>query len=282
MLSITLLNIIWQICILGLVTLGLAIVFGQLKIMNMAHGEFVMMGAYAPVIVQAAGLPNWLQIPICIAVVATIAWLIERVVVRHLYGRLFDSLLATWGIAICLRELVILIFGRGYQFVPLPIERATQVLETSYPSYRLAVICFTCVTFLGLFYWYNKSIIGTKIKAMAQNPELAQVVGINTNRLRQGCFIFGCTSSGIAGLLIAPTTRIDPNMGLDYLVRSFFALVTGGLGSFEGLLIGSSLIGGIQSLASVMFSQTAGYLLILIISVFFLWLKPNGLFSRSN
>ena len=282
MISITLLNIAWQICVLGLVTLGLAIVFGQLKIMNMAHGEFVMMGAYAPIIVQSSGFPSWLQIPICVAVVAITAWIIERFIVRYLYGRLFDSLLATWGIAICLRELVILVFGRGYQFVPLPIEGATELLTTSYPTYRLVVMIFTFTTFLGLFYWYNQSMIGTKIKAMAHNPELAQVVGINTGRLRQRLFIFGCTSSGLAGLLIAPTTRIDPNMGLDYLVRSFFALVTGGLGSFEGLLIGSSLIGGMQSLTSTMFNQTTGYILILVISVFFLWLKPHGLFTRSN
>ena len=138
--SVLFLNLAWQISTLALVALGLAIVFGKLQIMNMAHGEFVMIGAYAPVITSSMGLPGWLQVPMCLLAVALVAFALERTIIRHLYGRMFDSLLATWGIAILLREAVELIFGRGYQSVSPPIGGTLSILGADYPAYRIVVI----------------------------------------------------------------------------------------------------------------------------------------------
>lgn len=276
--SILLLNILWQVSILAMVTLGLGIVFGQLKIMNMAHGELVMIGAYAPVTTAAFGLPMILQIPICIITVALTALILERVIIRHFYGRPFDSLLATWGISILLREIVELIFGRGYQSVASPLPGTMSVLGTDYPAYRIAVIVGIAVFFVGLIVWYRRSSVGTEIKAMVANPELARAVGINTNRLSSACFVFGAVTAGIAGMVLAPTIRIEPMMGLDYLIRSFFSLAVGGLGTLEGLFIGVGTIGGVQSFLSAMFNQTYGYLSVLILSILFLWLRPYGIY----
>jgi branched-chain amino acid transport system permease protein/urea transport system permease protein len=261
-----------------MITLGLGIVFGQLKIMNMAHGELVMIGAYAPVITTALGLPMILQIPICIITVALTALILERVIIRHFYGRPFDSLLATWGISILLRELVELIFGRGYQSVASPLPGTIYILGTDYPAYRIAVIAGIALFFVILINWYRRSSVGTQIKAMVENPELARAVGINTNRLSGSCFVFGAVMAGLAGMVLAPTIRIEPMMGLDYLIRSFFSLVIGGLGSLEGLFLGVATIGGIQSFLSALFNQTYGYLSILLLSIFFLWLRPHGIY----
>ncbi|MBL4768840.1 MAG: branched-chain amino acid ABC transporter permease [Rhodobacteraceae bacterium] len=279
--SILLLNLLWQVSVLAMITIGLGIVFGQLRIMNMAHGELVMIGAYAPVITANLGLPLLAQIPVCIVTVAATAYIIERTIIRHLYGRPFDSLLATWGISILLREIVELIFGRGYQSVSSPIPGTISILGTSYPAYRLVVIAGIVIFFAVLTIWYRRSHIGVEIKAMVENPQLAQATGINTERLSSACFVFGAVTAGIAGMVLAPTIRIEPMMGLDYLIRSFFSLVVGGLGSLEGLFIGVSAIGGTQSIIGAFLSQTYGYLFVLTLSIIFLWLKPNGIYRSS-
>lgn len=279
--SVLILNIAWQVSVLAIITIGLAIVFGQLRIMNMAHGEFVMIGAYAPVITSALDLPGPAQIIVCLLTVGLAAYVIERLVIRHFYGRPFDSLLATWGLSILLREIVELIFGRGYQSVAQPLPGTVSVMGADYPVYRLVVMAGIAVFFVSLFLWYRKSRIGTQIKAMVENRQLAEACGINTRRLSTGCFVFGALSAGIAGMVLAPTIRIEPMMGLDYLIRSFFSLVVGGLGSFEGLFIGVGLIGGSQSFVGALFNQTYGYLFILVLSIIFLWLKPNGIYRKS-
>lgn len=280
--TVLILNVVWQVSALALVALGLAIVFGQLRIMNMAHGEFVMIGAYAPVITVNLGLPLWMQIPICIVVVAITALVLERLIIRHLYGRMFDSLLATWGVAILLREGVELIFGRGYQSVAPPIEGTINVLGADYPAYRIAVIISIAAGFAALAWWNARSQVATEIRAMVGNPDLARAIGINTGRLSAMSFVFGCVTAGIAGMALAPTVRIEPMMGLDYLIRSFFALVVGGLGSLEGLAIGAASVAGVQSVLGATFSQTHGYLAVLFLSILFLWLKPNGVRSSSR
>ena len=117
---------------------------------------------------------------------------------------------------------------------------------------------------------------------MVGNRALAEAVGIDTARLSAGAFVFGCCTAGLAGLILAPTVRIEPMMGLDYLIRSFFALVVGGLGSLGGLGIGSGLIAGTQTFLGAIASQTYGYLAVLILSILFLWLKPNGIRSSSH
>lgn len=277
--SVLILNVLWQISILAMVTIGLGIVFGQLKIMNMAHGELVMIGAYAPVITASLGLPAGLQVLICILTVGVTALILERTIIRHLYGRPFDSLLATWGVSILLREIVELLFGRGYQSVSSPLPGTMSVLGTDYPAYRMVVIVGVFLFFAALITWYRRSAIGTEIKAMVENRELAHACGINTNRLSSFCFVFGALTAGIAGMVLAPTIRIEPMMGLDYLIRSFFSLVVGGLGSLEGLVLGVGIIGGLQSALGAMFNQTYGYLGILLLSIFFLWLRPNGIYS---
>ena len=280
--SVLVLNLVWQISTLALVALGLAIVFGKLRIMNMAHGEFVMIGAYAPVITSSLGLPGWMQLPVCLLTVALVALILERTIIRHLYGRMFDSLLATWGIAILLREALELIFGRGYQSVAAPISGSVRLLDVDYPAYRVAVIAGILAGFAALYWWNARSKVATRIKAMVGNRDLAEAIGINTARLSAGAFVFGCCTAGLAGLVLAPTIRIEPMMGLDYLIRSFFALVVGGLGSLEGLAIGAGIIAGTQSFLGAIANQTYGYLAVLSLSILFLWLKPDGIRSSAR
>ena len=274
------LNYVYITAILGLVVLGLAVVFGLLGVMNMAHGEFVMLGAYSAVVVQAAGLPLLASVPVAIAVSAGAGVLVEWLVIRHLYRRPFDTFLATWGIAVLLREAVEAVFGREYRSVDQVLPGTVDIGIIEYPAYRLVLLAFVVVLFAILFLWYRRSSTGARIKAMVSNPPLAAAVGIDTVRLARRTFVFGVATAGLAGALLAPLVRVEPHMGLDYLLSSFFILVVGGLGTLEGMLIGSAAISGTDTVISAVLDKTAGYLGVLAVSIVFLWLRPHGLYAR--
>ena len=274
------LNYLYITAILGLVVLGLAVVFGLLGVMNMAHGEFVMLGAYSAVVVQAAGLPLALSIPLAIVAAGTTGALIEWLVIRHLYRRPFDTFLATWGLAVLLREAIEALFGREYRSVDQLLPGTVDLDGIEYPVYRLVLLGFVIVLFVCLVLWYRRSNTGARIKAMVSNPALAAAVGIDTVRLARWTFVFGVSTAGLAGALLAPLVRVEPYMGLDYLLSSFFILVVGGLGTLEGMLLGSAVISGTDTVMSAVFDKTAGYISVLAISILFLWLRPHGLYSR--
>ena len=275
-----LLNLIYISATLGLIALGLAMVFGLLGVMNMAHGEFVMLGAYSVYVVQLAGQHFLWAIPVAIVICVMVGWLMEWLVVRHLYCRPFDTLLATWGVAILIRKGVEVIFTRDYKSVNQVMPGTIDLLGASYPAYRLLLVALIIVLFVALFTWYQKSKAGLKIRAMVQGPELAAAVGIDTARLSRVTFIIGVSTAGLAGVLLAPLVRVEPYIGLDYLMSSFFILIVGGLGTLEGLLIGSTVIGGTDAIVSTVFDKTAGYMSVLLISILFLWLRPDGIFYR--
>ena len=274
------LNFIYSSATLALIVLGLAMVFGLLGVMNMAHGEFVMLGAYSAYVVQSLGLNFIWAIPISILVCVIVGWLMEWTIIRHLYNRPFDTLLATWGVAILIRKGIEAIFSRDYKSVDQVMPGTIDILGITYPSYRLILIAIIILLFVTLFAWYQKSKTGLRIRAMVQNPDLASAVGIDTARLSTVTFIIGVSFAGLAGVLLAPLVRVEPYIGLDYLLSSFFILIVGGLGTLEGLLIGSAVIGGSDALISTIFDKTAGYLSVLLLSILFLWLRPDGIYSR--
>lgn len=274
------LNLLYQIAILALIVLGLAIIFGLLGIMNMAHGDFLMLGAYSMVSVQQAGWPLAVGIPVTIIVCAAAGWVIERLLIRPLAWRPFDTLLATWGLSILIRKIVEAGFGRGYQSIHQEVSGTMDVLGTPYPAWRLVLLASIGIGFTLLALWWRRSPSGARVQAMVANPHLAEALGMDTRRMASIAFILGVVTAGLAGAMLAPLVRIEPNMGLDYLLESFFVLVVGGLGTLSGLLVGSGVIGGVRMLVSGWLDQTWGYLSVLLVSIVFLWLRPYGLVSR--
>ena len=272
------LNLAYELATLALTTLGLAIVFGLLGVMNMAHGEFVMLGAYSVVTVQKLGLPLVAAVPLAVVVCGTLGYVVERWLIRPLYSRPFDTLLATWALAMLLRKLVEAVFGREYRNVESSLTEPMMVFGSQYPAYRLALIALAVVVMAGLFLWYRRSAAGLRVRAMTANPVLAQALGINTRRLASQAFVIGVVFAGLSGVLLAPLIRIEPGIGVDYLLDAFFVLVVGGLGTLGGMFGGVGIIGGSQAIVSSVAGQTSGYAVVLMLSILFLWLKPNGLF----
>jgi branched-chain amino acid transport system permease protein/urea transport system permease protein len=275
------LNVVYGVTTLALLALGLAVIFGLLGVLNIAHGEFIMAGAYCAYIAQANGWPFFAALPLALIICAALGFVVERGLIRPLYARPFDTLVATWGLSLLLRKLAEAIFGMGFYNVDVPLPGTVALLGTDYPAYRLLLIAVSGAVLIGLFVWFRVSRTGTRIKAMVGNRELAEAVGLPVQRVAAYTFVIGTCLAGLAGVLIAPLVPVKPFMGLDYVLKTFFVLVVGGLGTVMGVLSGAAVIGGLDSVVSAAIDATYGYLTVLVVAILFLWLKPRGLFARS-
>ena len=280
-LTTNVLNVVYEVSTLAVVVLGLAVVFGLLGVMNLAHGEFVMIGAYCAFFVQEQDLPFLAAVPLALLTCGLLGLVIERILVRPLYARPFDTLLATWGLSLLLREAVEAVYGRGFRSVATPLTGSIGVAGADYPAYRLLLTILSIALVAVLVWWFVRSATGRRIRAVVNNPELAGSVGIPVTALARNTFVFGCCLAALAGVMLAPLVAVQPMMGLDFILKSFFVLVVGGLGSLVGLISGSAVIGGVESIVSAVSDRTYGYTTVLIIAILFLWLRPSGLFSRT-
>jgi urea ABC transporter permease protein UrtB len=274
------LNALFAIALLAIVALGLAVVLGLLGVLNLAHGELVMVGAYCAYVAHANGWPFIAAVPLALVVCGVLGFVVERWLVRPLYARPFDTLVVTWGLSLLLRKCAESIFGLGYKSLTEPLSGTVEVLGATYPRYRLLLIAISIAVLGALVLWYGRSRTGTRIKAMVDNPDLARAFGIPVSRFASATFVAGTCLAGLAGVLIAPLIPVQPFMGLDYILMSFFVLVVGGLGSVGGLLTGSGVIGGTNSIVSAISDSTGGYFSVLAIAILFLWLRPSGIHAR--
>jgi urea ABC transporter permease protein UrtB len=275
------LNALYGIASLAILALGLAVVLGLLGVLNLAHGELVMIGAYCAYVVQAQGWPYLYAVPLALVVCGLLGYVVERWLVRPLYQRPFDTLVVTWGLSLLLRKCAEAMFGLGYKSLTEPIGGTVEVLGATYPRYRLMLIVVSVLVLGALVLWYGRSRTGTRIQAMAGNPELARALGIPVRRYASATFVVGTCLAGLAGVMIAPLAPVQPFMGLDHILMSFFVLVVGGLGSVGGLLAGSTVIGGSNSIVSALSDSTGGYFSVLALAIVFLWLRPRGIHARS-
>ncbi len=273
-------NVVYGVSTLAAVTLGLAVIFGLLGVLNIAHGEFVMIGAYAAFVAQWAGWPFLAAVPVTLLVCGLLGYVVERILIRPLYRRPFDTLVATWGLSLLLREAAKAIFGRGYHSLTIPVPGTLHFLGTEYPTYRLILIAISLTVVTGLVVWYSRSRTGTWIRAMIGNPELAQAQGISVRKLASATFVTGTCLAGLAGIMVAPLVPIEPYMGLDYVLRAFFVLVVGGLGSVLGLFSGAAVIGGVNSVISAVANATYGYFTMLVLAILVMWLRPRGIVAQ--
>ena len=274
------LNALFGIASLAIVALGLAVVLGLLGVLNLAHGELVMIGAYCAYVVQSNGLPYLAAVPLALVVCGVLGYVVERWLVRPLYQRPFDTLVVTWGLSLLIRKCAEAMFGLGYKSLTEPIGGTTEVFGATYPRFRLVLIGISIVVFGALVVWYRRSRTGTRIQAMVGNPDLARALGIPVTRFASATFVVGTCLAGLAGVMIAPLVPVQPFMGLDHILMSFFVLVVGGLGSVGGLVTGSAVIGGTNSIVSALSDSTGGYFCVLALAILFLWLRPRGIHAR--
>lgn len=273
------LDIVTTAAILFIVSAGLLIVFGVMKIINFAHASFITVGAYAALVASRLGLPPVLAPALAFLAGGLIGAVAERIVVRRLYGRPLDAILATWGLSIVIGQLVTLGFGREVQFVPSPISGTVMILGEDYSGYRLLMVVAAIIIaalFTGLL---NGTRLGLSTRAVIMNEKLAQGLGIDSTRVRLITFGIGCGLAATAGALITPLASVDPNMGLSWLIGAFMLVMISG-GSLLTLGLSCILLGGLQVLASTFISPILGGLTIAVLAAVALRLRPEG-FARA-
>jgi branched-chain amino acid transport system permease protein/urea transport system permease protein len=262
------------------VALGLTIIFGVMRVINMAHGEFFMLGAYTMVVVTSAGLSPWLGIALAPVVLWLFGLATERVLIRPLYQRNdLSSLLATFGLSIILQQSVRLIFGPQSQTVPNPLPGAIAIFGTVYPAYRLVAALISLAVIIGVGLLIYRSTFGIRIRATMQNPEAARSLGTNTTRVSASAFALGAALAGLAGALMAPFVGVVSNMGLEQTVRSFLVVIIGGLGSITGTFGGGAIVGGGETALSVPLGGTIARVAILAFAIFIMLVRPRGIFA---
>lgn len=264
--------------ILFVVSCGLLLIFGVMKIINFAHGGFLTLGGYVPLVAQQAGLGPWWGALAALGVGLAFGALVERTIVKPLHARPLDAILATWGLGIVIGQVITLVFGRGVQFVESPLTGTVQVLGTETSLYRLAFIGIALAVAAAIAALLNGTRLGLVTRAVTMNETLARALGVNSAVVRLSAFAVGAGLACLAGALITPLSSVDPNMGVPWLTNAFMLAMVSGA-SFAALGAACLLLGGAQVLVSVLVSPILGSLTIVVLGAVALRIRPGG-FSR--
>lgn len=263
-----------------LVAMGLMIIFGLMRVINMAHGELFLLGAYCVVAVERAGGSFWLALLLAPPAVGLVGLVMEQLVVRHVYHRFLDSILATWGLSIAIKQAVVLGFGPASQQVGLPLAGRLSLFGSDYPIYRLFIMAVSLAVVALTFWIFFRSDFGLKARGVIANRDMAACLGINTRRLDRLTFAYGAALAGLAGAVMAPIMSVDPQMGLGFLVPAFLAILVGGSGHLAGALLGATVVGGTDSVTAALWSPVAAQIVVFTMAVIAIRLFPEGLVGK--
>lgn len=270
--------------ILLIVALGLAIIYGSMGVINLAHGEFVMLGAYAAWALQTfLGFSILVSVPLIFIVIAAVGWLVERAVVHRLYRRPLDTILATWGIGIVLQQLVRMFIGTESRFVATPkiLEGNTVIGAVVMSNYRLFVILFAVAVLLATWALMTRTEFGTRLRAVIQNREISECYGIRAEKVYSMTFAYGAGLAGVAGALLTPLVNTTPSMGTYLVVDAFLVVIIGGVGSLIGTAVAAAAVGEATALFSMLMNDTLGRIAVLVAIILLIRFRPNGLFPQT-
>lgn len=266
--------------ILLIAGIGLAVVFGLMGVINLAHSEFLMIGAYAALTVTKAGVPYILSIPIAVMLTMSIGAIVEVFIVRRLYGRLFDTMLATWGLSMFFMQLIVVIFGTSTVSIATVTKFNISIGEYSLDGYRILMILVAALMFLFVYMLMTKTVYGMKARASIQQPEMAQAIGIDSNRINTLTFSIGCGLAGFAGAVLLPLVPATPTMGLAFAVKSFLAVVVAGPVALTGIVITTLGLGGGSSITASFLSSVIGEVFFFLVTALLLWRYPFGISAK--
>ena len=276
--------------VLLLAAIGLAITFGVMGVINMAHGEMVMIGAYVTFVVQevirarAPHLFDWslpIAIPLAFCVTALVGVAIERGIIRFLYGRPLETLLATFGISLILQQTIRTWFGPTNREVGAPsyMSGSFEFLGLQLTYGRLWIVVFTLVVFAALLFVLKATPLGLQMRAVTQNRRMASAMGIRTGFVDAMTFGLGSGIAGIAGVALSQIDNVSPNLGQSYIIDSFMVVVFGGVGNLWGTLVAAFTLGIANKLLEPFAGAVLGKIIILVLLILFIQKRPRGLFA---
>jgi urea transport system permease protein len=291
--------------ILILAALGLAITFGVMKVINMAHGDLVMLGAYTaffftnkralPIMLHNVGsefgmpidtefgfeIGLYLAIPLSFIVVGFVGYLMEVCLIRFLYGRPLDTLLATWGVGMILQQAVFLLFGPNIEPMQMPkaLQGGLELGGLTIPTFRFFIVGVTLLCLLLIYLWFYRTTFGLKVRAVVQNRAMASALGVSTRRVDAVSFAFASGLAGVAGCILAHLYNVNYNMGSEYVVDAFMVVILGGLGQIPGAIAGGTVMGTSNNVITKVFGidETIARVLVLLLIVGFIMVRPSGL-----
>ncbi len=271
------LDVLSYVLVLGLVAVGLAVIFALLRVLNLAHGEFLMLGAYSVLFATQSGIPFWAAVVVATVALAALGAIVEMLLIRRLAGRPLDSILGTWGLAILLRQAVVLHFGPASQNVDAPTSADVVIAGIAYPQYRLTVMAIAAAVLLGTVVLFVGTRFGLHARAAIARPDIAAALGVDVRKVAARSFVLGAALAGLAGALISPLISVDPNLGLGYLVPAFLAMLVGGGASVFGVIAGAGVVGGADSILSLYLSSVWAQSAVFVLAILLIRLRPSGL-----
>lgn len=272
------LDIVSSAAILFILSAGLLIIFGVMNILNFAHAGLLSVGAYVALTVTQLGLSPWLAIPLSFATGFVAGAIIEQTVMRWIYSRSLDAILAAWGLGLIIVQLITITYGRQIQFVETPLSGAISVFGETYSLYRLFLVGLAVLIGLSLIFLLKGTRLGLNTRAVIMNDNLAQALGINSALVRFLSFSIGSAVAAMAGALITPLSAVNPNMGFPWLVSCFMIVLLSG-SSLVSLALSSVVLGGAQVLVSTFISPVAGGMTIVVLAAIILRIRPEGLIN---
>lgn len=275
---ILLLDLLTTSAMLFVVTAGLMMIFGVMKIVNFAHGSLLTLGGYAAYVVTQFKLDPWLSWPLALGAGILVGMVVEYLIVRPLYKRPLDAILATWGLGIVIGQLIVIAFGREVKFADMPLQGTWSIAGVDYSAYRLLLIPIALGLGALLMGLLNGTRFGIKTRAVIMNEDLASGLGIHSGRIRFITFSLGAGLGTLAGTLITPLSSVDPGMGLPWLVSAFMLVMVSGH-SMVSLMLTCLVFGACQVLVSTYASPVLGGLTIAVLAALTLRIRPKG-FAR--
>jgi len=263
--------------IIILVVLGLGVIAGMMGIFNFAHGEFVLLGAYWVYLFDEWKLPIWLGMLTAPAVVAGVALVLERLVIRRFYAAPLIAMLGTYALGLAIRETVRALIGGLYRAVPEPLVGSLTFGAVHLSKWRLAIVVITILVMVASYLLLTRTSFGLRVRAALENPSLARVSGISTSRIYAATFGFGAALAGLAGALVVPVFSLSADLGIRFLIQGFLAVMLGGVGTFEGSVVGGGVIGILSAALPWAVPPVLADVLVFVIAVVLVKLWPRGL-----
>ena len=274
------LDVIGGVASLVLIAAGLAVIFGMMKIINLAHGEFLMLGAYATVLSVAAGVNIWIAMLVIAPVsVGLFGVVVERCLIRFLYGRLIDTMLATWGLSLLIVGATTMAFGNTIVGVPTPLGGfSVGAYQSSLYTPFLALMAVLLMAAVWAVMRFTRA--GLIARATMQNAEMAATLGVAPARVYMATFGAGAAMTGLAGALLAPVAGVMPTMGAAYIAKAFITVVGGGTSVLWGLVSASGLFGAINQLAAFLTTPVFGEVILFVAAIALIRVMPQGISGR--
>ncbi len=274
------LEIVSGVATLVIVSLGLAVVFGMMRVINLAHGEFLMLGGYTAILSYGHGANLWLSIlvlpPLAVGLIGAV---VERLLIRRLYGRMIDTMLATWGLSLAFIGGVTMLFGNSVTGISAPFG-SFAVGRFHVAGYDLFLMAAAVVMSLAIWAVLKFTPAGLIARGTMQNAEMAAALGVPQDRVYALTFTAGAALSGLAGGLIAPVSGVLPTMGTAYIAKAFITVITGGAAMLTGTLVASGLLGTVSTAFTFLTTPVFGEVALLAVAILLLRLLPRGITGR--